>query len=244
MAGDILVLADIHVGLDREMFKVGVRMGSIANAMADDIVSLVEEYTPSRVLLIGDIKHGIPGAEDEMKDTSEFLERLAGHVPVTIIPGNHDGNISRLITSEDILIAPSGGIVVDGMGFFHGHSWPLPNVVEQETVFMAHQHPCIELSENIGGRHRLSVWCISGFSKAMLERYQNVNLNAKVVLMPAFNPLVSGTPLNLYNATGLLGPIMKNKMFKLKQSNVYLLDGTPLGKLSSIKGAGSRHKEG
>jgi metallophosphoesterase superfamily enzyme len=57
----------------------------------------------------------------------------------------------------------------------------------------------------------------------------------KVVIMPAFNNLLGGTPVNVKKASDeLLGPLLKNKIIDMRNAEMYLLDGTYLGKLKDV----------
>ncbi len=235
LAGRILVLADLHIGIEHEMFGKGVRVSSPTKSIIDEVISLINEYEPELLVLLGDVKHNIPSMPpEEMSDVRNFFDAVAGKLPVVITPGNHDGNIKRLLGKNGVTVSPSSGAVIDGFGFFHGNAWPSPEVMAQKSIITAHGHPCVEILDPVGGRHVLKAWCIGKLSKNALKRYPNANLCAKVVIAPAFNPLISGAAVNRSPPEGALGPLFSNKIFKLEQSQVYLLDGTPLGKASSL----------
>jgi len=48
------------------------------------------------------------------------------------------------------------------------------------------------------------------------------------VVVPAFNPLLTGTPVNGKRGT-YLGPLFRNKLVDQSSLSVYLLDGSNLG---------------
>ncbi len=52
--------------------------------------------------------------------------------------------------------------------------------------------------------------------------------------MPAFNHLIGGMAFNSKDFEPI-GPLLKNEVFKWKNGEVYLLDGTLLGKLKDLK---------
>ncbi|HDO19200.1 MAG TPA: hypothetical protein ENG74_00565 [Thermoplasmatales archaeon] len=52
----------------------------------------------------------------------------------------------------------------------------------------------------------------------------------RIVIMPACNPRCGGVSVNV---DGVLGPI--GKMIDLPSSEIYLLNGTMLGKLGNLK---------
>jgi uncharacterized protein len=245
MAGRTLVLADTHIGMEHQLFSKGVRTHSPTPAMLKDILSLVEEHSPESLVILGDVKHNIPTMEaGERGEVREFLEILSERLPVRVTLGNHDGGLSGLLPGRGVSVSPAGGLVLGGSGFFHGHAWPSGDVLAQGTVMAAHQHPCVEFVDPVGGRSSLKCWCVGGFSRKILERYPDANLGARAVIVPAFNPLTHGSPLNRNPPEGVLGPMLKNELFKLKQSEIYSLEGTPLGRLSGLTQKESAFQEG
>ena len=57
----------------------------------------------------------------------------------------------------------------------------------------------------------------------------------EIIIMPAFNNLLGGTPINVkITKDELLGPLLKNDFINMKMAEIYLLDGTYLGKLKNI----------
>lgn len=234
MAGRTLVLADLHIGIEHELSEKGVRLDSPMRGMLRSALSLIEQHSPERLVLLGDVKHNIPSMPfEEAADVSEFLLNVSEKLPVTITPGNHDGNIGRLVKGLNVEISPSEGIAIGQYGFFHGHAWPSAEVMEKRTIIMSHSHPCVELTDKLGARHSMKAWCVGKLAKES-KRYPNARPGAKAIIMPAFNPLIRGTALNRAPQNGALGPLLKNNIFKLEQSQIYLLDGTPLGRLSSL----------
>ncbi len=53
--------------------------------------------------------------------------------------------------------------------------------------------------------------------------------------MPAFNRLLGGVPVNVKKMSNeLLGPLLKNNFIDMNNAEIYLLDGTYLGKLKNL----------
>ena len=63
------------------------------------------------------------------------------------------------------------------------------------------------------------------------KHYESFNKKSKLVLMPAFNPLVGST----IKPGKHLGPILNNNLFKLNHALVFRVDGTLIGKLNEIE---------
>jgi len=63
------------------------------------------------------------------------------------------------------------------------------------------------------------------------EHYEKFNKKIRLVIMPAFNPMV-GSVVNTEKKERL-GPVLNNKLFKLNDALVFRLNGTGLGKLKN-----------
>ena len=240
LARDALVLADLHIGLEHELFGKGVRVGSQMQGMLNQTLELIDQYSPELVIFLGDVKHNIPDTPlEETRDLATFFETVSSRARVVITPGNHDGNISRFLQGQKVEISPAGGFIHDDTSFFHGHAWPSSEAMSQKTIIMAHQHPSVEFIDPVGGRQVRKVWCIGEFSADAKERYPNLKRDSKGIIAPAFNPLTSGAVLNRNPPEGTQGPMMNNKIFKLEESKVYLLDGTPIGSVRSLTPMGA-----
>jgi len=64
---------------------------------------------------------------------------------------------------------------------------------------------------------------------ALKERYPNTS-DPNILVMPAFNPLCGGIALN---SEPIIGPF--GKIIDIINADVYLLDGSSLGKVNDIK---------
>ena len=72
---------------------------------------------------LGDIKSGTGKiTENEWRNVPLFFEEL-GNIEVVLVPGNHDGNISKLIP-DSVSISGQSGVVLDGVLLTHGHAMP------------------------------------------------------------------------------------------------------------------------
>ena len=225
----ILVVADLHIGIESELKEKGVSQPLKIDDMLNHFFEICEKYKPSEIVLLGDIKHNIPTSTyKERKDVRSFLEKIKELAKIHIVQGNHDGNISYL-TPPEIKVYDSKGFTIENIGFVHGHSWPSDNVMNSEQVIMAHTHPTVLFEDRLGHKTFEPCW-VKGFFKKelLLEKYPGSE-NPKVLIMPAFNPLCGGIAVN---REGIIGPM--GKIVDLENSEVYLLEGTLLGFVKSI----------
>lgn len=226
----ILVVADLHIGIEAELRERGLNTASQTHNMINHLVSLCKKYRPEEIVMLGDIKHNIPSSTiEERKDVEDLLEKVQRYGIIHILPGNHDGNI-RKIAPEDVIIHPSNGIVFDDIGFVHGHRWPNSKIMQCKQIIIGHTHPTIMLTDRLGYKKFEPCWLKVNLIEGKLkEKYPN-SADPQVLVIPAFNPLCGGIAANKEGVTGPIGKIMD-----IENAQVYLLDGSCLGKVKNIK---------
>jgi putative SbcD/Mre11-related phosphoesterase len=219
------VLADYHAGIETVLRSDGVELDSRADARREQVLDLLERVAPDRLVILGDLVHAIG---DPWRAEREELRALfdAVDVPVTLVKGNHDGEIERVLSELDhpIEITDSGGTRIGDVGFVHGHTWPSPEVLAAETVCAGHEHPVVRLEDEVGGSRVERVWLRGPLDSASLsEDYDD--LDAELVVFPAFNDRSGGTWINV-DEESFLSPFLPDG---LASGDAYLLDGTRLG---------------
>ncbi len=214
--GDLeaVVIADLHIGYEDALRKEGISVPDATKKMIERIRKLITEKEAKRLIILGDVKHSI-GECSKIKE----LEKLG--VELDIVKGNHDGGIEEIL---DANIYPAWGFRIGDYGFIHGHSWPSEEVMSSKYVFMGHLHPEIELRDSVGKIHRYPCHLVGELTPEGKEKYKS---NAKIFVLAAFNPLVGSS------LADPLGPLMKNKI--IDDFDVYLLNGTYLGKMEGIQ---------
>jgi putative SbcD/Mre11-related phosphoesterase len=226
----VLVVADLHIGIESELREQGINTASQTQTMTNRLIALCEKYKPKEIILLGDIKHNIPSSTiQERKDVRIFLETIQTYGIIHIIPGNHDGNLQQ-ISPLNIIIHPSDGFVLDNLGFVHGHRWPSKEIMQCDQIIIAHTHPTIMLTDRLGHKNFEPCWIKGNFLDSKLKEKYPSSASPKILIMPAFNPLCGGIATNQEGITGPIGKIMD-----VKNAEIYLLDGSALGKVKDIK---------
>ena len=138
--------------------------------------------------------------------------------------------ISKKISPKDILIHPSDGVIIGNIGFVHGHRWPNKEIMLCEQIIIGHTHPTIMLTDRLGYKTFEPCW-LKGktIEDKLKERYPDY-AEVQILVMPAFNPLCGGIAAN---REGIMGPI--GKIMDIKNAQVYLLDGSSLGRVKDIQ---------
>jgi metallophosphoesterase superfamily enzyme len=256
----MLVATDFHLGIEYELAKMGINIPYQTERFLEELLGIVRENRPDRLLLLGDIKHGVPITSfQEKREIPRFFTALLEEVDhIDVARGNHDGNIQNL-TPEGVEIHPSRGFVV-GEGFkvaaFHGHAWPYPELLAADLWVMGHNHPTVRLNTPLGVRVSRRAWVrgkcdVSRLAGAILEQvgvsYEGDPVLAfegefglevgdpQMVIMPTFNDLMGGLPVNAEAPKTLLGPLFRSGTVEVEDFDVYLLDGTPLGRVGFLR---------
>lgn len=228
----VLVAADLHLGLEHELWLGGVSIPSQTERILERLMKQLSEVKPDRLLLLGDVKHNVPRTSwQERREVPEFLKALCEAVKVEIVPGNHDTGIADM-APLGVRVRPSSGFVLDGVGYFHGHTWPDPALLRAEVLVAAHLHPAVRLKDPLGCTFTRRVWARAPLQPEAMQKQYGFSSAAQMIITPAFNDLCGGLPLNEpENETR--GPVLS--LADLDRARLYLLDGTDLGELREIK---------
>lgn len=211
--GGALVIADLHLGITRDLYEKGVSLPSQVDSLVEMLHALKKLSKTSRLVIAGDFKHKVPGISiQELREIPDFLDRLA-FKQIVIVKGNHDGNIERLIPEileKKVLVRPS--FRIGNALITHGHR----NVeTTARVIIIGHNHPHVLFIDEMGAKYVQPCWL------------RGKAFGKKIIAMPAFNPL-SGAMI--VNKEKLHGPIAT----RMTGTRVYLLDGTDLGSVAAL----------
>ena len=200
----------------------------------------------------------LPPEEEAVNDV---LGELQGFLEqVDIIKGNHDGRLETMIDSsfkDFVTVHKAEGFLYEisektkyenvfgeeagnddrdrsatsSIGFFHGHKWPGPAIVAADVIVVGHTHYSFMFEDKIGAKIVEPVWIRGRPAEKMRERYPTIP--KEFILMPSFNPLLSTKPINSKHPR-LYGPMLKNGYLNIEDANIYLFDGTTLGRVGDF----------
>jgi metallophosphoesterase superfamily enzyme len=256
----LLLASDFHLGIEYELAKMGINIPYQTDRFLGELLGLVRKHQPDRLLLLGDIKHGVPITSfQEKREIPLFFNALLDEVGrIDVVRGNHDANIQNL-APEGVDIHPSKGLLT-GKGFrvaaFHGHAWPYPRLMAVDLIVLGHNHPAVQLNTPLGIRITRRAWVRgspdpASLASALLEqegekpgedpvgvfedRYGVEIGEPQMVIMPTFNDLMGGLPINSESPRSLLGPLFRTGAVDVEDFDVYLLDGSFLGKVGFLR---------
>ncbi len=229
LLGEHLIIADLHLGLEQEFAQRGAIIPSQHEKMLKSIVRLLAATGAKNLVILGDLKHGIPHTTvQEYREIPELVNVISKRASVSIIKGNHDGDLEKLLPRTKILRSLGIGSVL----LAHGHTALEEKEFAHDYIILGHNHPCIEFRDELGRSTKESAWLRAKLRRDFLEQL-GLQKSPQIIVMPAFNELISGTPLN--SSEELLGPLFRRKFIDVENARVYLLDGTLLGRVKKLR---------
>lgn len=220
--GRTLVVAEIHIGLEKQLESAGFHLPNQTDAMIGKLRGLMAKTNTRELAVIGDLKHSISKiGQEEKEKLRHFAEEMSRGASLVLVKGNHDGAIEHYL---DIPVYDE--YAIGKTLLVHGHK-NLENIGAYERVVMGHSHPSVTFRDKFGGAISERVWLIHRGAP-------------EIIVVPPFNPLIGGSDVR----HGLLGPVAKN--INLGEADLYLLNGLYLGKVRELSAseADNRDKEG
>ena len=213
--GDYLVIADLHIGISREIAKSGVSLPSQIAKLSTKLNDMKKQTNTKNLIVAGDFKHSIPWISyAEQREVPALLRRL-DFEKIIITKGNHDGRIETLI-EDKLRVKVKKSFSVGNYIFTHGHR----NIsTKKGTIVIGHNHPGVKFRDRFGAVYVEPAWILG---KVKLEKTHSL------IIMPAFNELSGKEPVN--ETKQFMGPIAKH----IREARAVLLDGTDLGSLRDI----------
>ncbi|MDD2532811.1 MAG: metallophosphoesterase [Candidatus Methanomethylophilaceae archaeon] len=229
LIGDAVVISDLHIGMETKLKRKGFHIVSRTGDMISALMSCPEECR--RLVILGDVKDTVPGrSRQEYLEIPAFFGKLMERYDrIDIVKGNHDTDLEEFVPFG-IRIHQASGMVMGDTGLVHGHTWPSEEVMRCRTLVMAHEHPAVMFRDGVG-RHMTEPCWVRGEIVSGGERYPEHP--DRFVIVPAFNRLLGGSPVNVIDGE-FLSPIINSGMTDLDSSEIYLLDGIFLGKRADL----------
>jgi hypothetical protein len=232
-----LLISDLHLGLEKEMAKRGFSLPAYSVRMVERVKSIAETCGTNRLVVLGDVKHTVGKVEDiDWGVVPWFFDTMLDlFEAVEVVPGNHDGNI-RTVLPRRVLLHPSHGTVLGRgrgrIGVTHGHAWPSEEAIATRNLVIGHSHFTYEMRDALGSRSREAVWVTAEYDVAELMAEAGYVSKAKgkgkLTVMPPFNRLVGGQPINRRRSFQF-GPVLSSRSVSLEKADIFLTDGTRVG---------------
>ena len=125
----ILMASDLHLGVEYELAKMGINIPYQTDRILGELLTIVREHKPDRLILLGDIKHGVP--------ITSFQERR--EIPLFF---------SALLEAAESLAASAGEVTLRSFGGVLASDWKGDGTPVTAADRAAEKH----LREKIGSR--------------------------------------------------------------------------------------------
>ena len=239
--GSALVVADYHAGIEAGLrYERGVELDSNADLRRIRLLGLVDRVDPDQLVVLGDLGHRVGDTEgSEADEIDDLVAAVTDRIPVTLVPGNHDGGVAERFDGDDrVTCADTDGMRLGRVGFAHGHTWPSQDVLAGDVLCIGHEHPAVRLEDSVGGGRKERAWLRGPLRPEPFARHWGVAVESvewrgpELVVFPAFNARSGGTWVNV-EGQGSLAPFLPDAIVS-ERTDAYLLDGTRLGPYRSV----------
>ncbi|MDW8084018.1 MAG: metallophosphoesterase [Candidatus Caldarchaeum sp.] len=239
----MLAVADLHLGFEEELRSKGVKVPLQSPKIVEELASLAEEQNARKIIVVGDLKHNIRGASPlEYEILPRMLKPLKRVVDeIIVIPGNHDGKISKLVAGLASVQPLKGYLVLEEKtGFTHGHVKPDKKLLMMDTIVIGHFHPVLKIGVGVSSA-RMGVWLRLRGDRRMVAQslfktdFDTFTGEINLLVMPSFNRVLQGRSVVEISEAGLSrGPLLRSKGFDIRKAEVIGLDGTYIGTLGEL----------
>jgi len=224
-----LIVTDMHIGFENNMTSNEIHIGknSPVNESIQELTEIIDSEKPDSVILLGDVKSSVKTiTKNEWNNVPLFFKKIREKCDVTLVPGNHDANIQRLVP-DNISMISSTGMVQDNILLTHGHTMPSENFSHVDKIIMGHIHPVFFQEDSIMNGQR--VWVSIKTEKENI--FPNKTGDIEITIVPSFNKYFYATHRKQYKKS--ISPII-NKIKTISKAKIITLDGTIIGDESNV----------
>lgn len=224
-----LVITDIHIGFEANFISNDIHIESkeLISEILENIERLIKSEKPDSIIILGDIKSGISTISKTEWSVVPLFFEIGKKIRTIVIPGNHDGNLQKLVP-DWITLASSSGIILDDLLLTHGHVMPSENLAHVNKIIMGHLHPVYFKEGSVLDGQQ--VWVSLKASKNQL--FPSSKGELEVIVMPSFNRYFYATYKRYYKKS--ISPIIE-KIKKIHSAKIVTLDGSIIGDESTVR---------
>lgn len=224
-----LVVTDLHIGFEIGMISndINIKPEGMIEEIHSNLYSLIESERPDSLILLGDIKSGIKSISKIEWQTVPLFFEIGKKINTIVVPGNHDGNLSRLLPDYITMTSQSGLVIGDTL-LTHGHTMPSENFSHVSRIIMGHLHPVYFQEGSVLDGQRL--WVSIKTEKNKI--FPSSKGDLEIIIMPAFNKYFYATSKRYYKKS--ISPILE----RIKDNHlakIVTLNGSIIGDESLLK---------
>lgn len=223
-----LVVTDLHIGFESKLVAndIYIEPKAMVGETIQDLESIIESEKPDSLVLLGDVKSSIESiSKIEWSMVPLFFE-IGKKIDTIVIPGNHDGNIQKLVP-DWVTISSSSGIVIGDTLLTHGHAMPSENLSQINKIVMGHLHPVYFQEGSVLDGQR--VWVSIKAEKSQI--FPSTTGKIEIIIVPSFNKYFYSTFKRSYKKS--ISPLI-NAIKTITSAKIVTLDGSIIGNESMI----------
>ena len=224
-----LVITDLHIGFEIELGrkKIIVVKNTTISQTTNEVNKIIKLENPDLLIFLGDIKSNVQNiTNSEWNDVPYFFKNINQDLETILVPGNHDGNIEKLIP-KNITVTSPNGIIIDDILLTHGHAMPKSNFSNISKIIMGHIHPVFFDEDSLLNGER--VWITMKLLKEKI--FPGSNGIVEITIIPSFNKFFYSKQKKFYRKS--ISPII-HKIDDVISARVLTLDGTIIGDESTV----------
>jgi len=223
----ILFIADIHMGIEYELQKYGFHVRTRGQERTTRICDLVKEADPDILVILGDVKHRIPGTSfQEFYELNNLFSAIRKIVPFCVTPGNHDPGIEEFLKPGEI--RKKEGSVIDQAGILHGHTVP-NECLQGHLIICGHHHPIISLKDQVGIALRSPCFVLGEVDTHIFPDETDKEETTRLLMVPSCNELTGYGIEKTFRSP--FSPLSRSLI--IESAEILLPDGTYAGDLLS-----------
>lgn len=189
----VLAVADLHLGyawahrLSGQLMPIPPTNDTLAR-----IAALQRDYSPSEIVMVGDIVHRAMALSVLEEEIRELIEALSAASQLTFLAGNHDRHLAKILQQWNLPMALAESRLVGRNLLVHGDK--AVAAPPGQRLVMGHEHPAISIGDGVTTSHKCPCFLVS----------------ESVVVLPAFSCWAAGTNMRAYE---LMSDVARNTRF-------------------------------
>ncbi len=217
-----IVVTDLHIGFETSMISndINIRPSDTVQEIHSLLEKIIESEKPDNLIILGDIKSGIDSISKIEWQTIPLFFEIGKKINTIVVPGNHDGNLSRMMPDYITMTSPSGLIISDTL-LTHGHAMPSENFANVNRIIMGHLHPVYFQEGSVLDGQRL--WISIKTEKKNI--FPSSKGHLEIIIVPSFNRYFYATHKKYHKKS--ISPILER--INDYSAKIVTLDGSIIG---------------
>jgi metallophosphoesterase superfamily enzyme len=159
-----------------------------------------------------------------------FFKELDKHFDIKVVLGNHDAHLNEAISESC-----TNELLLGRAALLHGNKWPSEEAIKKEIIVTAHNHIAVTLFDKNNAFYKEKAWLIAPIEKGGATKFYKTPRARKLIVMPAYNDLILGMPVNKMSHKENINPLFRNNIFDYNKAEIYTIRGEPLGTVERLK---------